>query len=118
MKGAKPTPNIAAIIIVALLFGCSSSPSKPKLYKMSGTIVSGEIDYHQVTVNRRDIPGFMGAMTMPYIVKDEAELRKLHSGDEIEADLLVNKETGEAWLANIKIIKKSANTGLGRAAAN
>ena len=93
----------AALVSMALLLGCSSASSKPTLYKMAGMVVSVDPASHQATISHDAIPGFMEAMTMPYPVKDDAELRKLSSGDQIKADLMVNKETGEIWLASIQV---------------
>jgi len=95
--------------LIALLLGCSSTPAKPTVYRMAGTVVSVEADSHQATISHGAIPGFMEAMTMPYPVKDDAELRKLSPGDHIEADLLVNKESGELWLADIHVTRPASN---------
>jgi protein SCO1/2 len=45
-----------------------------------------------VNVDSEAIPGFMDAMTMPYKVKPDSELDKLHPGDVVTADLLVQDE--------------------------
>jgi protein SCO1/2 len=42
-------------------------------------------------VKHEDIPGFMPAMTMPYTVKDPAELKDRIPGDLIKATLIVEK---------------------------
>jgi protein SCO1/2 len=76
---------------------------------MVGTVVSVDPTSHQATISGEAIPGFMDAMTMPYLVKDDAELKKLAPGDHIHADLMVNKQTGEAWLTNITITRAPAN---------
>lgn len=43
----------------------------------------------------------MDAMIMPFKVKPESELDKLHPGDSITADLLVQDEG--AWIENINV---------------
>jgi protein SCO1 len=75
---------------------------------MNGAVVSIQPAAHQATIQHGAIPGFMEAMTMPYVIRDDAELRKLSAGDQITADLMVNKETGEVWLANVRVIKLSS----------
>jgi protein SCO1 len=45
-----------------------------------------------VTLNHEAIPGFMGAMTMPYKLKDANILSELHPGDVITADVLVSQD--------------------------
>lgn len=76
---------------------------------MVGTVVSVDPASHQATISNEAIPGFMEAMTMPYLVKDDAALKKLAPGDHIDADLMVNKQTGEAWLTNIQITRAAGN---------
>lgn len=75
---------------------------------MSGEVVSVDPASHQATISHGAIPGFMDAMTMPYLVKDDAELHKLSAGDQINADLMVSQETGEIWLANIQITQPAS----------
>ena len=72
---------------------------------MSGTVISIQPVSHQATIQHGAIAGVMEAMTMPYLIKDDSELRKLSVGDHIDADLMVSKETGEMWLANIQATK-------------
>lgn len=109
MRRFKPALIFVPFIVIALLVGCKTASSKPTLYKMTGTVVSIDSRSHQVTISHGAIPGFMEAMTMPYSVKDAAELRKLSPGEQIKADLLVNKETGEVWLANIQPTRAPGN---------
>jgi len=97
------------LLLPSLLSSCSKPAEKPQFYKMTGTVVSVELRSHQATIQHGAIPGFMDAMTMPYSVKDDSELRKLSAGDEIAADLMVSKETGEAWLANVRVTKAASN---------
>ena len=92
-----------------LFSACSKPPEKPQLYKMTGTVVSVELRSHQAIIQHGTIPGFMDAMTMPYSVKDDSELRKLSAGDQIAADLMVSKETGETWLSNVRVTKPGSN---------
>ena len=100
--------SLVLVVTALLLSGCSNKPMQPKVYKMVGTIVSTQPDYHQATIDHKAIPGFMEAMTMPYIVRDTAELKKLSPGDEIQADVFVNPQSGEVWLGNISVTKHSS----------
>ena len=64
-----------------------------KTYKLRGKVVRTENAKGEVTVNHEAIPGFMGAMTMPYKLKDPTVLSELHPGDVITADLLVSQDS-------------------------
>lgn len=54
---------------------------------VTGTVVSLEPDRRQITVDHDDIPGLMGAMTMPFDVEDPAVLLDLKPGDRIRFTL-------------------------------
>jgi len=49
----------------------------------------------QVTIRHEAIPGFMGAMTMPFTLKDPKLLDDVNVGDEVEGSLRVEREGGE-----------------------
>ena len=79
------------------------SPVKPvaKRYHLKGKVVSVDKRANMVNVDGEDIPGFMGAMTMPYPVKPASELDKLFAGDAITADVVVQNDN--AWMENIVV---------------
>jgi protein SCO1/2 len=80
----------------------SASQAHSKQFHLKGKVVSIDDRAKMVNVDSETIPGFMDAMTMPYKVKPTSELNKLHAGDAITADLLV--EDDGAWLENINVI--------------
>ena len=53
-------------------------------------MVGTNAETSEVEVNAAAIPGFMGAMTMPYRLKDGAMLRSIHRGDQISGTLDVD----------------------------
>jgi protein SCO1/2 len=83
----------------------SASQAHSKQFRLKGKVVSIDDRAKMINVDTEGIPGFMDAMTMPYKVKPEGELNKLHSGDAITADLLVQDDG--AWLQNINVIGHS-----------
>ena len=76
----------------------------PERHELQGKVVSVDKAAKSVTVNHGEIPGFMGAMTMPYPVKDESLLNNLSPGDSVNADVVVD-DSG-MWLENIKVAPK------------
>ena len=75
------------------------SAEHPARYDLNGKVVAIDKAAKKLTVDHGDIPGFMGAMTMPYSVKDEHALDNLTVGDQISAKVV---STGsEFWLENI-----------------
>jgi len=87
-------------VVLFLLSGCHSSPTVEqqssaypgfKVYHLRGKVVNTNPSTGEVTVDHEAIPGFMGAMTMPYKLKDPSILSELHPGDVITADVLVSQ---------------------------
>ncbi len=86
-----------AAAILLPLSGCHSKPahvaSGPvKQYPVKGVVVSTDAAHKEVTVDSEAIPNFMGAMTMPYKVKDVNVLQDLHPGDHMVATLMVGDD--------------------------
>jgi protein SCO1/2 len=103
-------------LAVALSTSCNKSSTQPssqqasapatKHYELKGKLVSIDKQSKMVNVDSEAIPGYMDAMTMPYVVKPESELDKLKPGEAITADLIVQDES--AWLENIVIANPPA----------
>ena len=107
--------RIIVLVLAISLTACDSS-NKPTVvvpqevksvrhYQLTGKVASIDQRAKMLNVDSEAIPGFMDAMTMPYKVKPESELGKLHPGDTITADLLVQDEG--AWLENIAVTRHS-----------
>lgn len=62
---------------------------------MRGKIVSTDVAQGIVVVDHEAITGFMGAMTMPYQLKNPTIATELHPGDTITADVLVSKTSAQ-----------------------
>ena len=75
------------------------APAQDKQYDLKGKVVSVDKETSTVSVAGEEVPGFMGAMTMAYPVKDETLLTTLSPGDQITAKIMVN--ASEFWLENV-----------------
>jgi len=69
--------------------------AQPQRYDLKGKVVSIDKAGKMVTVDHGDIPGFMGAMTMPYRVRDQHLLDNLAPGDQVTAKVVSGG--GEMW---------------------
>ena len=106
------TALAAAVFIFVGLAACNSpKPAEqppaaqgPQRYRLDGRVVSIEAAKQQVTVDAKDIPGFMMAMTMGYAVKNPSPLTSLSPEDQITADVVVNGN--DVYLENIVVVKK------------
>ncbi len=92
---------VFSLLVVVALAGCHSEPRAEtsqtvatnfKVYKLRGKVVSTNATKDEVTLDHEAIPDFMGAMTMPYKLKDANLVGELHPGDVITADLLVSQD--------------------------
>jgi protein SCO1/2 len=97
------------ILLGALLFdGCQQKPpeSAPKSYPLKGTVVAVDAAERTITIDHADIPGFMPAMTMNFIVlpKDAALLESVSAGDQVTARLVV--PDSRYWLEDLVVVKK------------
>lgn len=95
-----------ALLVTLLLAACRpTNQSQVRRYRLKGTVVQVDKAQQHLVVNHEEIPGFMGAMTMPYPVVDPQTLEKLSPGDQITADVVVTPN--EIHLENVVVVKKS-----------
>ena len=91
----------ALLVLAITLFGCSKPAAAPaKQYQLHGQITGLDAEGHVATIKHDAIPGFMGAMTMGYQVKDQNEFSKLKAGDTINATVYVTAD--DMWVGNIQ----------------
>ena len=103
---------LPAVALCGLVAACGA---KAQQYPVEGQIIGVSADHRQLTIDHKDIPNFMPAMTMAYFVKDPHALDGLAAGDLATATLVVDgsevylkdiRKTGHAPLpANAKPIK-------------
>jgi len=116
------TRSCAAVVALCLaLSGCSpqstpaekpaaaAAPATPppasiQRFDLRGKVVAVDPARMRVTVDHEAIPGFMGAMTMPYQVKDASVLARLSPGDAITAKVVTGD--GDYWLDQLVVTGK------------
>ena len=102
----------ALLLLLLTLVACKRGANQPadstpaqataaKRYRLRGKVVSLDKRANMLNVDGEAIPGFMGAMTMPYNVKPATQLDKLSPGDAITADVVL--EGDNSWLENIAV---------------
>jgi protein SCO1/2 len=96
---------LATTVLVA---GCGPEPSASdgKSYPLAGTVVAVDAANRKITIDHEEIPGFMPAMTMPFVVleKDAALLNVVSPGDRVTARLVVPDT--RYWIENLVVVKK------------
>ncbi len=102
----------ACVAIALLLFASCSHQAAAKRYDLQGRVVAVDAANHELTIAHGDIPGFMEAMTMPYLVSSGNDwvFRAIAPGDQIHATLVVSDR---AELQDISFSKGSDTAGDG-----
>jgi len=88
------------LIAAALLLAACSSRSNQRTYAVHGQIVAITPDRQEATVKHGEIAGLMPAMTMPYKIKEKAQLDAVKPGDVIDATLTIVEN--DAYLTGVK----------------
>jgi protein SCO1/2 len=96
--------------LIFLLLLTLAACSHTKKFPMEGKVVGKSASTSELTVEHGDIPGFMSAMTMPYVVKDPATLRDIQTGDKITASVVVPADGSNYWIEDIHITDTSGRT--------
>jgi Cu/Ag efflux protein CusF len=119
MRSRSSIPFAAVACVCFPLIGCASppsqstaqpqpqstpSPAQQKQYDLKGKVVGVDKAAKSVSVAGEDIPGFMGAMTMSYPVKNDRLLENLSPGDQITAKVIASGS--DYWLENIAVVGK------------
>jgi len=94
-------------LFAALCFVACGRSGSEKRYDLKGMVLVVEPDKHLVTVSHEDIKGYMPAMTMPFTVRSESDLKILAPDDLITATLVV--DGSQAWLEDLIITRQSGN---------
>jgi protein SCO1 len=63
------------------------TPATGGVYQIKGIVVSSDTSRGEVMIDTEAIPGFMGAMTMPYKLAQPSIASELHTGDHLTARL-------------------------------
>lgn len=77
-----------ALVTLMLLSACSRQP-EARRYEIRGQVLAVLSDRSEITLKHDDIKGFMPGMTMPFKVKDAAEIAAYTRGDLIAGTLVV-----------------------------
>ena len=107
-KGTIITKCFLVLLLLCLCFAvaCRRGGSE-KRYDLKGKVLVVEPDKHLVTVSHEDIKGYMPAMTMPFTVPSDSDLKILAPDDLITATLVV--DGSQAWLEDLIITRQSNN---------
>ena len=87
--------RLSCLIMLAMLFAVAGSASA-QIYPVTGMIVSVNPAGRTFTASIQAIPGYMQAMTMPFEVRQAADLNGLTPGVVVTFSLIVDRTTSHA----------------------
>jgi len=97
--------TIILLAITSSLLSCHKQKSLPQQrYDLRGKVVAVDPDAGTVTVAHQAIPGYMGAMTMGFIVKDRWAFKVLKPGQTLNATLVI--EGDHSWLEGLVVTEE------------
>lgn len=93
-----PRKALSALILSLALAACGGPRAQE--YPVEGQVIGVSAEHRQLTIDHKDIPNFMPAMTMAYFVKDPHELDGVAAGDLATATLVVSGS--DVYLKNVR----------------
>jgi protein SCO1/2 len=87
-------------IAAAITLAACGSKSNQRTYTVHGQVQSITLDRQEAIVKHGEIAGLMPAMTMPYRIREKAELEAVKPGDLIDATLVIAES--DAFLTGVK----------------
>lgn len=95
-------------LLLAVSASSLSCGPPPERYELEGSVMSVDVEAGKVTVAHKDIPGYMGAMTMPFSVVDRKLLPSIQEGDKLRATLVVDGNSH--WLEDL-VVSRAVGSG-------
>ena len=95
------------LILIASLGGaasCRRASGNEKRYDLKGKVVSVEPEKRQVTIAHEDVKDYMPGMTMPFTVKNDADMQMLVPNAEVTATLVIDGK--HSWLEDLFVVTK------------
>ena len=87
---------------LAVLGGAESREAAPRTFSVRGVILEIKTNSAQVVIRHEAITGYMDEMTMPFKIKEPAQLSELALGDQVIFQLHVG--TDESWVDHFQKI--------------
>lgn len=95
---------VTLLFVSAVLIPSACRPRRSvneKRYPIKGKVVAVSPTEHTITIAHEDIAGYMPGMTMPFKIKNEADLQMVKPGDQLTGTLVVDDLTSWVEIASI-----------------
>lgn len=111
MKNRLPLSFRSIFISLLALFSLSFPACQPRQqsrgqhYDIKGKVVSVDKEQKTVTISHEEVKGYMGAMVMPFKLKEDWAFTVLVPGDQISGTLVV--DGASSWIEDVVITSES-----------
>ena len=95
----------AIILVLSLAFPATLLAAEGAKYEVAGVVRRVDKSTRQVVIRHDAIPGYMGAMVMPFACRSVGDLEALTPGDLVRFVLHLGEK--EDWIEHIRILKKA-----------
>src|ERR1051326_510391 len=102
-KLQKIAASLSAIVLFLTIACGPRRSANEKRYPLKGKVVAVDKSEHTATIKHQDIPGYMPGMTMPFKLKNDADLEMLKPGDDVTATLVVTDV--DSWIEVTAIVE-------------
>jgi Cu/Ag efflux protein CusF len=96
-------PRRLVLLLLIVLAACTREP-EARRYPIQGEVKALDSAIKSATIQHGKIGDWMGAMTMEFPVKPEADFQKLHVGDRLEATVVVVDDL-HYFVTDVKVLK-------------
>lgn len=107
MHGVRIALSTVLIFLLLVFAACSRTDPHARHYELRGTVVAVDRNARMVMIAHEKVEGYMDAMTMPFVVKDDWALEAMKPGARVTAVLVVSR--GRSWIEN-PVISSTAAT--------
>jgi protein SCO1/2 len=98
-------PLLCLALAIAACDRSKTADSSARSYEVRGIVRGFAPDRSTISVDHKDIPGFMPSMTMPFTVRNQKEISALKIGDGISFRMTVTDK--DLFLDQVKVIPAS-----------
>jgi protein SCO1/2 len=102
IKARSPVAFFFVLFIASIGSSCGPRHSaNEKRYPIKGKVVAVDTNDRTITIAHDDIVGYMPAMTMPFKIKNDADLQMVKPGDQVTGTLVVDDLSSWVEIASI-----------------
>src|SRR5882762_1228976 len=108
IKVSSPLAILFLLLLSIVLIPSACRPRRSaneKRYPLKGKVVAVDKTDRTVTIAHEDIIGYMPAMTMPFKIKNDADLEMVKPGDQVTGTLVVDDLS--SWVEIAAILEGS-----------